>query len=131
MTKKQKMLLGVGAVAVVGYWLWKRQQSTTSFSGGVQSPRMRSATGIAPAPGTLISRVKSKTPAKLYGSSDCSGQRKDRRCTGECRKSGRLSFCTCEAGDFNHDADSNIYPFVILTYACQPDYGTDSTATKI
>ena len=31
MTNNQKMLLGVGAVAVVGYLLWKRQQ--TAFTG--------------------------------------------------------------------------------------------------
>jgi hypothetical protein len=50
MTKNQKMLLGVGAVALVGWWLWK-QQSTTSFSGGVQSGRKKLATGLPPDPG--------------------------------------------------------------------------------
>jgi hypothetical protein len=34
MTKNTKMLLGVGAVAVVGYLIWKNQ-STTSFAGPV------------------------------------------------------------------------------------------------
>lgn len=45
MTKNQKMLLGIGAIAVVGYLLWKKQSA--SFSGGVQSPRMKNSTGCS------------------------------------------------------------------------------------
>ena len=47
MTNNQKMLLGVGAVAVVGYLLWKRQQ--TAFTGKLNATGSKIATyGICP-----------------------------------------------------------------------------------
>jgi hypothetical protein len=50
MTKNTKMLLGVGAVAVVGYWLWKKQSTTTSWTGSSNyppAPRLRYASGTS------------------------------------------------------------------------------------
>jgi hypothetical protein len=50
MTKNQKMLLGVGAVAVIGYFLWKKQSTTTSWTGASNfppAPRLKYATGTS------------------------------------------------------------------------------------
>ena len=45
MTKNQKMLLGVGAVAVVGYLLWKKQQ--TAFTGNAGERTFFNASGTS------------------------------------------------------------------------------------
>ena len=50
MTKKTKMLLGVGAVAVVGYLVYKQMNKTKSF--------------VKVAPQKVFSAVGSKIPAK-------------------------------------------------------------------
>jgi hypothetical protein len=67
MTKNQKMLLGVGAVALVGYWLWKRQSATTSFSGGVQSKRMKLATGTSKLATPKCAQCQTECGAPMYG----------------------------------------------------------------
>ena len=100
------MLLGLGAVAV-GYLIWKNQ-STTSFSGGVQSPRMN-ASGSKLAP---------------YGIGNPCG------CTGPCNKT--LGVCTKISGNYaelydcTQDRNGN-YPCTLLRSGT---INIDSTANK-
>ena len=64
MTKNQKMLLGVGAVAVVGYLLWKKQQ--TAFTGNAGERTFFNASGTskiaAPKCGCVTSCTTSSGP---------------------------------------------------------------------
>lgn len=50
MTKNTKMLIGIGAVAVAGYLIWKNQSATSSFAGPVGRRTKYNATGKNPCP---------------------------------------------------------------------------------
>ena len=85
MTKNQKMLLGVGAVAVVGYLLWKRQQ--TSF------------TGTANRFATVGSRQKyNASGSKIAPEGLCSGKRRCPDCISSCFFDTRSLSCVCSTG---------------------------------
>jgi hypothetical protein len=50
MNKQTKMIVGFSAVALAAYLIYQQNQkkaTTASFSGGVGSPRMRNAIGLA------------------------------------------------------------------------------------
>lgn len=131
LTKNQKMLLGVGAVALVGYWLWKKSTTTTNWSGGVQSPRMKNATG-----GTVVGIKKFKTSQdaqnwlrSMRNVDPCKNTMMPVMCengaySGGCdaRWGGVCNSCCCPGPmernpDYLHGGDP--YDTIIRFYACQ------------
>ena len=81
MTKNQKMLLGVGAVAVVGYLVWKNKQS--AFTGKTKF----NASGVS-------SKTSSIDPYCRMP--------KQPRCTKECVRAFSPVICACFVGEWTY-----------------------------
>ena len=111
MNKNTKLLIGIGAVAVVGYMLWKKQQ--TSFTGAVGN------------------RQKNAVGSKLY-SDRCGKAIKNPNCNTPCYDWNGMGYCVCAKQTIiktKSDGDyiNNVY------YACNSGSSSpiDSTQTKI
>jgi hypothetical protein len=96
MTKNQKMLLGVGAVAVVGYLVYKQMNKSKGFASMAPQPVFAKATGGMSRLAPSFSLAQPCTGANGGGGADASTA-SGMCCHGEC--SGKACKC-CKTGKY-------------------------------